>query len=130
MQQYRPARKNLAASFVAAGLGAFSVWVGLYWPLGFIPAGFFFVSAAGLGYLATRPKILIANSHFCVGSETARWTERLFAKDVKRGKSSDRDASTRNITVCSRSSAYFLMCGTPVRAVTFQSMARTSSPGA
>lgn len=75
MQQYRPARKNLTASFVAAGLGAFSVWCGLYWPLGFIPAGFFFLSAAGLGYLATRPTILIAETHFSVGSETARWTE-------------------------------------------------------
>lgn len=75
MQQYRPARKNLTASFVAASLGAFSVWCGLHWPLGFIPAGFFFLSAIGLGYLASRPSILIADTHFSVGAETARWTE-------------------------------------------------------
>ena len=38
-------------------------------------------------------------------------------------------ASTSSITVISRSSTYFLMWVTPVRAVTFQSMRRTSSPG-
>jgi len=36
--------------------------------------------------------------------------------------------STTSITVSSRSSANSLTCGAPVRAVTFQSMRRTSSP--
>ena len=40
----------------------------------------------------------------------------------------DRLRSTMSITVSSRSSTYFLMKGWPMRAVTFQSMARTSSP--
>src|SRR5690349_6738270 len=44
-------------------------------------------------------------------------------------KSCDADTSTSNITVSSRSSTKRLMCGSPVRAVTFQSIARTSSPG-
>lgn len=44
-------------------------------------------------------------------------------------KSIDALWSTSRCTVSSRSSAYFLMNGCPVRAVTFQSIARTSSPG-
>ena len=38
-------------------------------------------------------------------------------------------ASTSSMTVSSRSSVKRLTCGTPVRAVTFQSIVRTSSPG-
>ena len=37
--------------------------------------------------------------------------------------------STASTTVSSRSSTNCLTCGRPVRAVTFQSMVRTSSPG-
>jgi hypothetical protein len=37
--------------------------------------------------------------------------------------------STRSITVISRSSRKTFTCGALVRAVTFQSMKRTSSPG-
>ena len=43
-------------------------------------------------------------------------------------KSVEAEMSTAMMTVSSRSSTYFLMCATPVRAVTFQSMSRTSSP--
>src|SRR5262245_30853247 len=44
-------------------------------------------------------------------------------------KSCDALTSTSSITVSSRSSTNRLICGSPVRAVTFQSIARTSSPG-
>ena len=44
-------------------------------------------------------------------------------------KSCDALTSTSSITVSSRSSTNRLTCGSPVRAVTFQSIARTSSPG-
>src|SRR5262245_10313897 len=44
-------------------------------------------------------------------------------------KSCDALMSTSSITVNSRSSTNRLTCGSPVRAVTFQSIARTSSPG-
>src|SRR5512139_624239 len=44
-------------------------------------------------------------------------------------KACDGETSRRRRTVRSRSSTYFFTWGTPVRAVTFQSMARTSSPG-
>ena len=44
-------------------------------------------------------------------------------------KSCDALTSTSSITVSSRSSTKRLMCGSPVRAVTFQSIARMSSPG-
>ncbi len=37
--------------------------------------------------------------------------------------------STISITVSSRSSVKSFTCGVPVRAVTFQSIVRTSSPG-
>ncbi len=43
--------------------------------------------------------------------------------------SSDADTSTTSMTVSSRSSTKRLTCGSPVRAVTFQSIVRTSSPG-
>ena len=39
------------------------------------------------------------------------------------------DTSTAIITVRSRSSTNCFTCGTPLRAVTFQSMVRMSSPG-
>jgi hypothetical protein len=38
-------------------------------------------------------------------------------------------ASTTSMTVSSRSSAKRFTCGVPERAVTFQSIVRTSSPG-
>src|SRR5665811_851049 len=41
----------------------------------------------------------------------------------------DAERSRSRSTVRSRSSVYFLTCGTPVRAVTFQSIVLTSSPG-
>jgi hypothetical protein len=41
----------------------------------------------------------------------------------------DAETSTSSMTVSSRSSVNFLMNGVPVRAVTFQSMERMSSPG-
>src|ERR1035441_8681867 len=44
-------------------------------------------------------------------------------------KPCDAERSRRRRTVRSRSSTYFLTCGTPVRAVTFQSIVLTSSPG-
>ena len=39
------------------------------------------------------------------------------------------EASITRMTVSSRSSTYFFTCGLPARAVTFQSIVRTSSPG-
>jgi len=39
------------------------------------------------------------------------------------------ETSTRKMTVSSRSSEKRFTCGRPVRAVTFQSIDRTSSPG-
>ena len=39
------------------------------------------------------------------------------------------ETSTARKTVRSRSSTYFLTYGSPMRAVTFQSIERTSSPG-
>ena len=44
-------------------------------------------------------------------------------------KSAERLTSTTSMTVNSRSSTYLLTWGSPVRAVTFQSIERTSSPG-
>jgi hypothetical protein len=43
--------------------------------------------------------------------------------------SSDAETSTRSMTVSSRSSVKTFTCGALVRAVTFQSMERMSSPG-
>ena len=61
-----------------------------------------------------RPAISVASS-------------RLFLSTVP--KSSDPLTSTATATFSSRSSTYFLTYGSPSRAVTFQSMLRTSSPG-
>ena len=41
----------------------------------------------------------------------------------------EEEASTTSMTVSSLSSTYFLTYGPPMRAVTFQSMERMSSPG-
>ena len=43
-------------------------------------------------------------------------------------KLSDADTSTTSSSVCSRSSSNSFTCGSPVRADTFQSIVRTSSP--
>ena len=50
-------------------------------------------------------------------------------KDLPVPKNPEELTSIINITISSRSSSYFFIKGLPVRAVTFQSIARISSPG-
>jgi hypothetical protein len=72
-----------------------------------------------------RSLFLIAENASSAASSAA--TSRLACS--REPKSSEPDMSTSSITVISRSSTNSLMCGSPERAVTFQSMRRTSSPG-
>lgn len=75
MDRYRPASHYLTASLVAAGLALFSTWCGTRFPLAFIPAGIFMLSAGLLYYFATRPVIEVGESYLSIGSETIRWGE-------------------------------------------------------
>ncbi len=59
----------------------------------------------------------------------ARRATRLRLSKSRLPRSRLADMSTTSMTVSSRSSANSLTCGSPVRAVTFQSIVRTSSPG-
>ena len=71
-------------------------------------------------------------SAFCTAAMANRQVSSAASSDLVRDsepKACEPETSTRKITVSSRSSAKLLMWGMPVRAVTFQSMARTSSPG-
>jgi hypothetical protein len=75
MDRYRPASHYLTASLVAAGLALFSTWCGMRFPLAFIPAGIFVLSAGLLYFFATRPVIEVGESYLSIGAETIRWGE-------------------------------------------------------
>ena len=73
----------------------------------------------------TRSLFCTAENANVAASRATRW--RLSCSRLPRSRLAD--MSTSSITVSSRSSVNSFTCGTPVRAVTFQSIARTSSPG-
>lgn len=75
MDRYRPASHYLTASLAAAGLALFSTWCGMRFPLAFIPAAIFVLSAGLLYFLATRPVIEVGESYLSIGAETIRWGE-------------------------------------------------------
>jgi hypothetical protein len=75
MRVYRPATQYLPASLVAASLGAFSAWFGLQWPLAFIPAALFAVSAGVLYYLGSRPPIGVSEEGLRIGDRLIEWQD-------------------------------------------------------
>jgi hypothetical protein len=75
MRVYRPASQYLPASMVAAALGAFSAWCGFEWPLAFVPAGLFVVSAGLLYYLGSRPPIEVADHGLRIGARLIEWPD-------------------------------------------------------
>ena len=75
MRVYRPASQYLPASLVAASLGAFSAWCGLQWPLAFVPAALFALSAGLLYYLGSRPPIQVADEGLRIGPRLIEWPD-------------------------------------------------------
>ena len=73
----------------------------------------------------TRSLFLIAENASSAASSAA--TSRLACS--REPKAPEPDTSTSSITVSSRSSTNSLTYGSRMRAVTFQSIVRTSSPG-
>lgn len=75
MTRYTPSHHYRMASVAAVALGAFSVWVGRGWAPALLPAALFFLSAALLAYLATRPPIEVRTSHLSIGRREILWTD-------------------------------------------------------
>jgi hypothetical protein len=75
MTRYTPARHYLTFGIVAIGLAGFSAWLGLDWPLAFIPAGLFVCSAILLLALAFRPAVEIHEGYLAVGKRIVPWMD-------------------------------------------------------
>jgi hypothetical protein len=75
MTRYTPARHYLTFGIAAAGLAAFSAWLGRGWTPAFIPAGLFFMSAALLLGLAFRPAIEIHEGYLGIGKRIVPWMD-------------------------------------------------------
>jgi len=75
MMRYPPARHYLSFGIVAIALAAFSGWLGLGWPLAFIPCILFALSGAVLIYLACRPAVEIHPHHVSMGDRTIHWLD-------------------------------------------------------
>lgn len=77
MTCYSPSRHYLSAGLIAVGLGAFSGWIAMQWPLAWIAAVLFAASAVLLLILAIQPAIEIYEHHLAVGKRIIPWKEIL-----------------------------------------------------
>lgn len=73
ISRYRVANYYLWAGLVAVALAAFSAWLSLSHPAGWIATFLLIVSAALVLYLATRPPIEIYESHVKIGLAAIPW---------------------------------------------------------
>ena len=75
MMRYPPARQYLSFGIVAIALAGFSAWLGIGWPLAFIPCALFVLSSMVLIYLACRPTIELHPHHVSIGDRTIHWLD-------------------------------------------------------
>ncbi|HUE04256.1 MAG TPA: hypothetical protein VMR62_32195 [Bryobacteraceae bacterium] len=75
MTRYTAARHYLTLGIMAVGLAAFSVWLGLSWPLAFVPAGLFLLTAVLLIALAFQPAVEIHEGYLAVGKRIVPWMD-------------------------------------------------------
>lgn len=75
MVRYTPARTYLIATAVALGMACFCGWWGWNWNWWWsaIPAVLFLVSAGGVGWLATRPAILVSPDFLKIRDREIPW---------------------------------------------------------
>lgn len=73
--RYRVPGHYIWAGVAAVGLTGFSAWLALTWPLCWIAAGLFFVSAIVVLYFASRPAVEIYDSHVKVGRTAIPWKQ-------------------------------------------------------
>jgi hypothetical protein len=75
MTRYLPARHYLWFGVSALALAGLSAWRGWEWPLAFIPAGLFVLSAAVLFVMAFRPAIEIHEGYLSIGRRIVPWMD-------------------------------------------------------
>jgi len=75
MTRYTPARHYLTFGIVAAGLAAFSAWLGFDWAPAFVPAVLFVMSSILLLTLAFRPAIEIHEGYLAAGKRIVPWMD-------------------------------------------------------
>ncbi len=73
MSRYTSSRGYWTAGIAGFAGSLFSAWVGLEWPLAFVPAVLLLMSATLLTLLATRPPIEIRRTHMVVGEREIPW---------------------------------------------------------
>jgi hypothetical protein len=75
MSRYVPARHYVSFGIVALALAGFSGWLGLSWSPAYFPAAMFFLTAALLLGLATRPAISVHDAHIEIGKQIIPWQD-------------------------------------------------------
>jgi hypothetical protein len=75
MTRYLPARHYLWLGVTALLLAVFSGWVGRIFPLAFIPAGFFVLTAGFLFLMAFRTGIEIHEGYLSIGRRIIPWID-------------------------------------------------------
>jgi hypothetical protein len=75
MSRYVPARFYIYFAVAALAFAGFSGWLGLSWSTAFFPALAFFLIAATLLVLATRPAIKIYDAHLEIGKRIIPWQD-------------------------------------------------------
>lgn len=75
MTRYTPARHYLTFGIVAAGLAAFSAWLGRDWAPAFLPAALFLLSSGLLLLLGFRPAVEIHEGYLTIGKRIVPWMD-------------------------------------------------------
>jgi len=75
MTRYSPSRNYRIAGMVALVLAVFSGWLGLNWPIAWIPAALFIATGGLILLLAYQPAIEIYETHLSVGGRAVPWSE-------------------------------------------------------
>src|SRR6266700_1003985 len=75
MTRYQPARYHLWFGIAAVALAGLSGWVGLIYPLAWIPTGLFVLTAAALLTMAFRPAVEIHEGYFAIGRRVVPWMD-------------------------------------------------------
>jgi hypothetical protein len=75
MTRYIPARQYRWFGLSAVVLAGMTAWLGTEFPLAYVPAGLFLLTAALLFFLALRPAIEIHEGYVSVGSRILPWMD-------------------------------------------------------
>jgi hypothetical protein len=73
--RYRPSRHYVTAGFVSLALAGFSAWSGATWSPAFVPAALFFITAALLFFLGSRPPIEVSPERLLIGRQAVPWAQ-------------------------------------------------------